>query len=56
MLKVNTLLADGNPAVLVYAAQLGDEHVIKEYLQNFPNEVNASISVHDSSKLNKGGA
>ena len=56
VLKVNTLLADSNPAVLVYAAKLGDEHVIKEYLQNSPNEVNASTSVHDSSKLNEGRA
>lgn len=39
VLKVHSLLAESNPAVLAYAAQLGDQHVIKEYLKNFPNEV-----------------
>ena len=39
VLKVHSLLAESNPAVLAYAALLGDEHVIKEYLKNFPNEV-----------------
>lgn len=39
VLKVHSLLAESNPAVLSYAAQLGDEHVIREYLKNFPNEV-----------------
>ena len=39
VLKVHSLLAEGKPDVLAYAAQLGDEHVIREYLKNFPNEV-----------------
>ena len=39
VLKVHTLLAESKPAVLAYAAQLGDKHIIKEYLKNFPNEV-----------------
>ena len=39
VLKVHSLLAESNPAVLGCAAQLGDEHVIREYLKNFPNEV-----------------
>ena len=39
VLKVHSLLAEGNPAVLAYAAKLGDDHVIREYLKNYPNEV-----------------
>lgn len=39
VLKVHSFLAESNPAVLGYAAQLGDEHVIREYLKNYPNEV-----------------
>ena len=39
VLKVHSLLAERNPAVLAYAAKLGDEHVIREFLKNFPNEV-----------------
>ena len=39
VLKVQSLLAEGNPDVVAYAAKLGDEHVIREYLKNYPNEV-----------------
>ena len=39
VMKVHSLLAESNPAVLAHAAQIGDEHVIKEFLKTFPNEV-----------------
>ena len=37
--KVQSLLADGNPDVVAYAAKLGDVHVIRGYLKSYPNEV-----------------
>ena len=37
--KVQTLLAERNSDVVAYAAQLGDEYVIREYLNTAPNEV-----------------
>ena len=37
--KLHSLLAERDPDVLAYAAQLGDEHVIREFLKNAPNEV-----------------
>ena len=37
--KVQTLLAEGNSDVVAYAAQLGDDYVIREYLKTSPNEV-----------------
>lgn len=37
--KLHSLLAVSNPDVLAYAAQLGDGHVIREFLKDAPNEV-----------------
>ena len=37
--KLHSLLAERDPDVLAYAAQLGDEHVIRNFLKNAPNEV-----------------
>ena len=44
-LKVQSLLVDGNPNVVAYAAKLGDVHVIREYLKNYPNEVRTAIII-----------
>lgn len=37
--KLHSSLAAGNPDVLAYAAQLGDENVVREFLKDAPNEV-----------------
>ena len=37
--KLHSLLAAGDPDVLAYAAQLGDENVVREFLKDAPNEV-----------------
>ena len=37
--KVHLLLAQSNPDVLAYAAQLEDDTIIREYLTGCPNEV-----------------
>ena len=36
---MHSLLAKSDPDVLAYAAQLGDENVVREFLNGFPNEV-----------------
>lgn len=37
--KMHALLSENDPGVLGYAAQLGNELVVREYLNSSPNEV-----------------
>ena len=48
--KMHTLLSENDPDVLGYAAQLGNEMVVREFLKDSPNEVHvqccSNICIH----------